>query len=158
MPMLAVNPAAFRSLMSPLVEPTNKSFPACNGGGGRRPSYGVLRSSRLAAMAADFFRQNADGNHCPGACLPSSIPPWFGHRFEAVPAPCGNSLFCFGLGRPAGYGFPPNLVRKVRRKDFTGASVNAELRHLGAWPTRFDGAPIQIGNSTNGDTTCTRTK
>jgi hypothetical protein len=96
MPMLAINPAAFRSLLSPLVEPATKSFPVCNGGGGRRPSYGALRSSRLAAMAADFFRQNADGRHCPGACLPPCIPPWFGHRFGAIHAPCGNSLFCFG--------------------------------------------------------------
>ena len=40
------------------------------------------------------------------------------------------------LHRPAGYGFPRNLVRKPRRKDFSGPSVNAELRHLGAWPTR----------------------
>ena len=96
MPMLAVNPAAFRSLLSPLVAPANRSFPACNGRGGRRPSYRVLGSSRLAAMAVDYFRQNADGNHCPGACLPSSIPTWFGHRFGAVHAPCGSSLFCFG--------------------------------------------------------------
>src|ERR1700722_18938626 len=41
------------------------------------------------------------------------------------------------LRRPAGYGFPPNLVRKERRKDFSGASVNAELRHLGAWPIAY---------------------
>ena len=40
------------------------------------------------------------------------------------------------LRRPAGYGFPRNLVRKPPRKDFSGPSVNAELRHLGAWPTR----------------------
>jgi hypothetical protein len=95
MPRLAVNPAA-SPFLSPLVEPATKSFPVCNGGGGRRPSYRVLRSSRLAAMAADFFRQNGDGNHCPGACLPSSIPTRFGRRFGAVHAPCGSSLFCFG--------------------------------------------------------------
>jgi hypothetical protein len=109
-------------------------------------------------MAADFFRQNADESLVLERICRLGSPPWFGHRFGAVHAPCGSLLFCFGPGRPAGYGFPPNLVRKVRRKDFSGASVNAELRHLGAWPTRFDGAPIQIGNSTNGDTTCTRTK
>jgi len=62
MPMLAVNPAAFRFLLTPLVAPANKNLSTCNGGGGRRPSYGVLRSSRLAAMAADFFRQNTDEN------------------------------------------------------------------------------------------------
>jgi hypothetical protein len=36
--------------------------------------------------------------------------------------------------RPSGYGIPPNPVRAVRRKDFSGASVNAELRRLGAGP------------------------
>src|SRR5271166_7146799 len=40
------------------------------------------------------------------------------------------------LRRPAGYGFPRNLIRKVHRKDLSGPSVNAELRHLGAGPTR----------------------
>ena len=55
------------------------------------------------------------------------------------------------LRRPAGYGFPPNLVRKERRKDFSGASANAELRHLGAWPTRFMVPRSRSGNSTNGD-------
>jgi len=61
-------------------------------------------------------------------------------------------------GRPVGYGFPPNLVRKLRRKDFSGASVNAELRHLGAWPTRLMVPRSRSGNSTNGDTICARTK
>src|SRR5271168_3755804 len=55
------------------------------------------------------------------------------------------------LRRPAGYGFPPNLVRKERRKDLSGASVNAELRHLGAWPTRLMVPRSRSGNSTNGD-------
>jgi hypothetical protein len=55
------------------------------------------------------------------------------------------------LRRPAGYGFPPNLVRKDRRKDFSGASVNAELRHLGAWPTRLMVPRPRSGDSTNGD-------
>ena len=55
------------------------------------------------------------------------------------------------LRRPAGYGFPPNLVRKGRRKDFSGASVNAELRHLGAWPTRSMVPRSRSGDSTNGD-------
>src|SRR5271170_5522659 len=55
------------------------------------------------------------------------------------------------LRRPSGYGFPPHLVRKERRKDFSGASVNAELRHLGAWPTRLMVPRSRSGNSTNGD-------
>jgi hypothetical protein len=58
----------------------------------------------------------------------------FGHGFGAIPAPCGNSFFCFGIAAPAGYGIRTNLVREVQRKDFSRASVNAELRHLGAGP------------------------
>jgi hypothetical protein len=100
MPMLAVNPAAFRSLLSPLVAPANKSFPVCNGDGGPCASYGTLRSSRLAAIAADFFRQNADENFVPECVCRRGSLPWFGHRFGAVHAPCGSSLFCFGLAAP----------------------------------------------------------
>src|ERR1700691_4498448 len=62
------------------------------------------------------------------------------------------------LRRPSGYGFPPNLVRKDRRKDFSGASVNADLRHLGAWPTRLMVTRPRSGDSTNGRQSCTRTK
>src|SRR6202451_3389294 len=52
------------------------------------------------------------------------------------------------LRRPTGYGFPRNLVRKERRKEFSGASVNAELRHLRAWPTRLMVPRSRSGNST----------
>ena len=97
MPMLAVNPAAFRSLLSPLAEPANKNLPVCNGRGGRRPSYGALRSSRLAAMAADFFRQNADENFVLERVCRVVSRLGSGTASGAFPAPCGSSLFCFGL-------------------------------------------------------------
>ena len=96
MPMLAVNPAAFRSLLSPLAEPANKNLPVCNGRGGRRPSYGALRSSRLAAMAADFFRQNADENCVLERVCRVVSRLGSGTASGAFPAPCGSSLFCFG--------------------------------------------------------------
>src|ERR1017187_7853265 len=76
-------------------------------------------------------------------------------RFFMRPAAARSSAW---LRRPAGYGFPPNLVREERRKDFSGASANAEPRHLGAWPTRFIGAPIKIGKFNKRRQSCTRTK
>ena len=97
MPMLAVNPAAFRRLLSPLAEPANKNLPVCNGRGGRRPSYGALGSSRLAAMAADFFRQNADENCVLERVCRVVSRLGSGTASGAFPAPCGSSLFCFGL-------------------------------------------------------------
>jgi len=97
MPMLAVNPAAFRSLLSPRAEPANKNLPVCNGGGGRRPPYGALRSTRLAAMAADFFRQNADENCVLERVCRVVSRLGSGTASGAFPAPCGSSLFCFGL-------------------------------------------------------------
>src|SRR5260370_35223638 len=62
------------------------------------------------------------------------------------------------LRRPTGYGFPPNLVRKERRKDFSGASANAELRHLGAMAHSLNSAPIKIGKFNKRRQSCTRTK
>jgi hypothetical protein len=57
-----------------------------------------------------------------------------GHGFGAIPAPCGKLALLLRQRRPAGYGIRTNLVREVQRKDFSRASVNAELRHLGAGP------------------------
>src|SRR5271169_527032 len=65
------------------------------------------------------------------------------------------------LRRPAGCGFPRNLIRQVHRKDLSGSSGNAELRHLGAGPTRKASPAVtraRSGNSTNGDTTMYQNK
>jgi single-strand DNA-binding protein len=58
------------------------------------------------------------------------------HRFGAFHAPGGSSLFCFG---PAALQVTVSLeilFAERQRKDFSEPSVNAELRHLGAWPAR----------------------
>jgi hypothetical protein len=158
MPMLAFNPATFRSLLSPLVEPASKSFPACKRGGGRPPSYGALRSPRLAAMAADFFRQIADENFVlERVCrLRSRLGSGTASGLFLRPAAARSSASARAALRVTVslQIFFAKYIEKISPEP----SVNAELRLLGAWPTRFDGAPIQIGNSINGDTTCTRTK
>jgi len=51
-----------------------------------------------------------------------------GHGFGALPAPGGNSLFCFDCIALRVTVSARKLVRKVRRQVFSGASVNAELR------------------------------
>ena len=77
---------------------------------------------------------NSDGDFGPeGVCrLVSRF--LLGHGFGALPAPGGNSLFCFDSIALRVTVSAPNLARKVPQKDFSGASVNAELRHLGARP------------------------
>jgi hypothetical protein len=86
------------------------------------------------------------------------IPPLFGHRVGAFHAPCGSSLFCFGCAALRVTGSLQILFGKTARKDFSGPSVNAELRHLGAWPTPTSGAPTKIGRFHQRRHSCTRTK
>ncbi len=47
-------------------------------------------------MLARFFRQDSDGNFGPEGVCRSVSRRLLGHGFEAIPAPCGSSLFCFG--------------------------------------------------------------
>jgi single-strand DNA-binding protein len=67
--------------------------------------------------------------------------------------PAASLLFCFDFIALRVTVSARNLIRKVRRKDFSGASANAELRHLGAG-TRMASPGVTragSGNSTNGD-------
>ena len=145
MSLRAANPTDLSHLSRHLVEQAKNSLHTRNGGGERRSCRGVISDAKGLAAVAGFSRGDADE----------------GFALERV---CRYvSRLCSGTAsglfmRPAGYGFPPNLVRKDRRKDFSGASVNADLRHLGAWPTRFIGAPIKIGKFNKRRQSCTKTK
>src|ERR1019366_2618062 len=138
MSISAANPAGLPHVSLSMLERANKGLPRFNGGGELHPSCDGHASSNRAVIAVAFRSQCADENF-------------------ALKSVCRYvSRLCSGTAsglfiRPAGYGFPPNLVRKERRKDFSGASVNAELRHLGAWPTRLMVPRSRSGNSTNGD-------
>ena len=48
--------------------------------------------------------------------------------------------------------------QRTPRKLLLGPSQKAELRHLGAWPTRSIGAPTKIGRFHQRRHSCTRTK
>src|ERR1039458_5075998 len=67
----------------------------------RRTSIGGCSLSRWSlrsenpAMLARFFRQDSDGNFGPEGVCRSVSRRLLGHGFEAIPAPCGSSLFCF---------------------------------------------------------------
>src|SRR3984957_15828452 len=82
-------------------------------------------------------------------CLPVCIPPYARSLLRGLSGALRQLALLLRLRRPSGYGFR------------TGPSVNAELRHLGAGPSRL--APPGVtrarsGNSTNGDTTMYQNK
>jgi len=81
-----------------------------------------VRRSRPDRRAANFFDHDTEGDFRRARDL-RFAPAWLRHRFGAFHAPCGSSALLLRLRRPAGYGFPPNLVRKGARKDFSGPSV-----------------------------------
>src|ERR1700677_1509408 len=81
--------------------------------------------------------------------LPVCIPPYARSLLRGLSGALRQLALLLRLRRPPGYGFP------------SGPSVNAELRHLGAGPSRL--APPGVtrarsGNSTNGDTTMYQNK
>jgi hypothetical protein len=93
---VAANPAVLPPLCLCMVTLASLTFSTDNGKVRVHPPCGVLDSSKIAAIAADFSRQGADEN-CGLACVcRSASRRMFGHCFGGLPAPGGNSLFCFG--------------------------------------------------------------
>ena len=131
----AANPAGFPHLSLCLVERANKSLSTRNDGGELRPSCGGHASSNRTAIAVDFRSQCADENFAlERVCrYVSRLCSVTASGLFLRPAALGLLL---RLRRPSGLGFPPNQVRKERRKHFSGPSQKADLRHLGAGPTR----------------------
>src|SRR5271154_1969746 len=150
MSLRAANPTDLSHLSRRLVEQANNSLQTRNGGGEGRSCTGVISDAKGLAAVAGFSRGDADeGFALERVCryvsrLCSGIASGL---FMRPAAACSSA----SAAPPCGYGFPPNLVRKDRRKDFSGTSVNAELRHLGAWTTRLMVPRSRSGNSTNGD-------
>ena len=145
MSFYADNPATFPHLFPRPRELANESLTAHNYGGELLRSCPGHARSNQAAIAANFFCQEADENLALSRVCRFRIPPLFGHRVGAFHAPCGSSLFCFGCAALRVTVSLQILFGKSARKDFSGPSVNAELRHWGAWPTRTTGAPTKIG-------------
>ncbi len=104
MSFLAVNPADFPHLSLHLVEQANKSLATCNGGGELHLTYGGHDGSNRTAIAAYFFRQDADENFALERVCRYVSRLLLGHSFGAVPAPGGtrssasHSAPLWGLG------------------------------------------------------------
>jgi len=150
MSISAANPAGPPNVSLCIVGLANESAPSCDGGGKHHPSCDGHASLERAPITVAFRSQGTHENFVlKSVCrFVSRLCSDTASGLFIRPAAARSSA---SLRRPAGYGFPPNLVRKKRRKDFSGTSVNAELRHLGAWPTRFMMPRPRSGDSTNGD-------
>ena len=91
------------------------------------PGRPVSELSQLTVLARLLCRNRVGDFGPEGVCRFASRS-LLGHGFGAEPAPGGGSLFCFDCIALWVTVSARNLVRKVQRKDFSGASVNAELR------------------------------
>ena len=92
----AANPAVLPPLCLCMVPQASLTFSRGSGKARVHSPYGVLARSKTAAIAANFSRQRADENCGLGCVCRSASRRMFGHCFGGLPAPGGNSLFCFG--------------------------------------------------------------
>jgi hypothetical protein len=122
-----------------VLEQTNEVFPICNVGGDyRRSSRGDLCSNRTA-VSLDFRRTSADKNFALKRVCGFISRFMLGHRLGLSGAQ-RHSVFCFALRAPSGVSVPPKTSFQSAAKNalltFLGPSQKADLRHLGAGPTR----------------------
>jgi hypothetical protein len=141
----ANNPAGLPHLSQCVVGRATNSPPTRNYGDESRRSCAGHACSNQTAIVLTFRSQCADENFALVRVWRLRIPPLFRHRVGAIHAPCGSSLFCFGCAALRVTVSLQILFGQSTRKDFSGPTANAELRHLGAWPTRSTGAPTKIG-------------
>jgi hypothetical protein len=93
---LAANPAAAPLLSLCTMEKANWRLPTCNSGGEQRSSWDVPGHTKVVAVAANLLRQDPDEDFGLTCVRRVGSRRMLGYRFGALPAPCGNSLFCFG--------------------------------------------------------------
>jgi hypothetical protein len=135
----AISAGLFRVSLC-VLEQTNEVFPICNVGGDyRRSSRGDVCSNRTA-ISLGFRRPSADDNFAlkPVCRFISRL--MLGHRFGAFRRPAALGLL-LRIARPLlGSWFLPKQLCKVQQRTlcklFLGPSQKADLRHLGAGPTR----------------------
>ena len=93
----AANPGVIPPLCPCMVTQAIQSFSTGSGNARVLCHYGVLDGSKVAGIAAHIPRQDADENCCLGCVYRIASRRLFGHCFGGLPAPGGNSLFCFGF-------------------------------------------------------------
>ena len=167
MSFLAANPASFPDLSACLVERAIASLSTGNGGDELRHSCGGRAYSYRTAIAANFRSQCADEDFALARAFRYVSRLLLSHRFGGFPAPGGtrssasHSHPCKRTprlpGAPIsaplrGLGSSQKKLRKPRhktpRKLLSGPSQKADLRRLGAGPTR-QASPC-VTRATNG--------
>src|ERR1700683_2783434 len=136
----ATNPASFSYPSSCAVESANKSLSTRNYGGELRPSYGGTCPSNRTAIAVNFRSQCADDNLALERVCRYVSRLFLGHSFGAFPAPGGTRSSASHFAPLRGLGSSQNKFEnhgKERLSNFFRAPPRkADLRHLGAGPTR----------------------
>jgi hypothetical protein len=134
MSFLATNPADLPHLSPRPVEQANKSLAMCNGGGELRPAYGGHAASNRTAIAAYFFRQDADENFALERVCRYVSRLVLGHSFGAFPAPGGIRSSASHLAPLRGLGSSQNKFKnhgKRRRANFFRAPPRKQT--FGTW-------------------------
>ena len=155
MSFLAANPAGFPHLSSCLVEPAIAGLSTRNDGGELCPSCGGHAYSNRAAIAADFFRQDADDNFALARVYRVISRLMLGHGFGAFPAPGGTRSSASRSAPLRGLGSSQNKFRnhgKKRRANFFRAPPRKQTFGLGSWAHSLGSAqcdPINNGKFSN---------
>ena len=139
MSFYADNLARFSYPSSCALVSANKSLSTRNYGGELPPSYGGHASSNRTAIAVNFRSQSADENSALVRVCRYVSRLLLGHSFGPFRRPAALGLLLRIL-RPFGIWFFPKQVREPRQRTplklLSGPSQKADLRHLGAGPTR----------------------
>src|SRR6202049_1325052 len=140
MSFLAANPADFSYLSPCLVKQVNENLSTRNYGGELRPSYGGHAGSNRAAIAVNFRSQCADDDFALERVCRYISRLLLGHSFGAFPAPGGTRSSASHCAPLRGLGSSQNKFENPGKERlsnfFRGPSQKADLRHLGAGPTR----------------------
>ena len=165
MSFLAVNPADFPHLSLHLVEQANKSLATCNGGGELHLTYGGHDGSNRTAIAAYFFRQDADENFALERVCRYVSRLLLGHSFGAFPAPCGTRSSASHCAPLRSLGSSQNKSEnhsKERRSNFFRALPESRPSALGSRAHSLSSAQCDPSNNGRIQQTetlsCTRTK
>jgi hypothetical protein len=160
MPILLLLPAVFRSSRSSCAFVLVDLIPPASHGGGRAAFLllSLLAMLKGATPATDFFRACADENVARSSFYV------FSPVAARAPLPgfwCSRRQFALLLRllRPWRLRSPSQSCSESSARRFLRTPANAELRHLGAWPTRRMVPRSTTGQFNETETlTCTRTK
>ena len=93
---LPANPAVLPQPRPRKTTQASESLSTVNGKARRHSLCGGLDGSKVAAIAPNFLRRDAEEILNLGCVCRIASRRLFGHCVGGLPAPGGNSLFCFG--------------------------------------------------------------